>query len=202
MLAERKREARLSLQRGDQLQQRRLAVHDAARLHAERGRRDDVIGFLVREIGVADICSSRCPPRRTVDLVGVGVQVAVELLVGEVDPDLPRVVLENEAVRKRVAARQLELALRVVLLAQQRHEVGAAVVRVELEVGLRLFDFGRLQVWKELKSTCSHLLVEWLGGLPLAPHPPDVRSACTTPGLARWTRPFQDSYECRKKLQQ
>ena len=89
----------------------------------------------------------------------------MKLLVNEVDSDLARVILENEAIWKHIAARQLELALRIVLLAKQWHEVRTTVHWMGLEVRLRLFDVDRLQVWKELKSTFSHLLVKWDCGL-------------------------------------
>lgn len=126
----------------------------------------------------------------------------MQLLVDEVDPDLSRVVFENEAVRKRVAAHQLEVALRVVLLAQQRHEVGAAVVRMQLEVRLRLFDFGRLQVGKELKSICSHLLEEWNGSLGIDGDTMNIRQADITPGPARWRQLSPDSDGRRRKQRQ
>ena len=126
----------------------------------------------------------------------------MKLLVDEVDSDLPRIILENEAVRKHVAAHQLELALRVVLLAQQRHEIGAAVVGLRLEVRLRLFDFGRWQEGKELKSTCSHLLVEWNGGLEIDRRRRAVRRADTTQGPARWRQLSPDSDGRRRKLRQ
>ena len=55
MLAKRKREARLDEQRGDQLGERGFAVDNPAGLDAERGGRHDGIGFLIREVGVANV---------------------------------------------------------------------------------------------------------------------------------------------------
>ena len=55
MLAKRKREAGLDEQRGDQLGERGLAVDNPAGLHAERSGRQELIGFLVGEVGVANV---------------------------------------------------------------------------------------------------------------------------------------------------
>lgn len=55
MLAQRKRKAALAEKRGDQLGKRGLAVDDLASVHAESGRRDDLIGFLICEVGVANV---------------------------------------------------------------------------------------------------------------------------------------------------
>ena len=55
MRAQRKRKAALAEKRGDQLGKRGLAVDDLASVHAESGRRDDLIGFLICEVGVANV---------------------------------------------------------------------------------------------------------------------------------------------------
>lgn len=55
MFAKRKREAGLGEQRGGQLGERGLAVDNPAGLDAERGGGHDGIGFLVGEVGVADV---------------------------------------------------------------------------------------------------------------------------------------------------
>ena len=65
--------------------------------------------------------------KETVDLVGVGIQVSVELAIGDVHADLTRVVFQKEHVLLHLRTFDVQFFHRVRLLLQKGEEAGTVV---------------------------------------------------------------------------